>query len=102
MDFKVDDASKRGVLTLAGDLNIQEAARLKEHFVEALERVDHCVLNLDKVISVDITGIQLLYSACKTAAASNKQLTLEGECPAVFRKAVAAAGYAEHEWLCFG
>lgn len=102
MKFKVDKKKKSGILSLEGDLTIQRAADLKKALLNALKSADSCLLNFEQVTSIDLSGIQLLYSACQTASKSNKEISLDGDCPQVLQRAAEDAGYALQNWLCFG
>ncbi|MCP4754601.1 MAG: STAS domain-containing protein [Proteobacteria bacterium] len=102
MDFNVDESGSRGILSLEGDLTIQKAADLKKHLTDSLELTEHCILDLKQVTMVDLSCVQLFYSAYRTALSLNKRISLLGDCPEVFKRAIEEAGYSSHAWLCFG
>ncbi len=101
MDFRVDDEKKTGILRLKGDLTIQCALPLKDALADSLQYVDNCKLDLNDVTTIDISCIQVFYSAYKTALDSGKQFSLYGECSPLFYKIIETAGYSRLDWLCF-
>ncbi len=101
LDFTVNEDQKSGTLKLGEDLNIQRATYLKEAMSDALKYVDTCILDLEEVTSYDLSCIQVLYSAYKTAETTGKQITLSGKCPLVFSKAVADLGFSHLKWFDF-
>ena len=94
--------NKLGTLRFSGDLTIQDAVSIKETVLDALSKVDDCRLDFELVNMFDLSSIQILFAACKSAIAKKKKLELNGECPNVFRNAVIDAGFERLEWLCFG
>jgi anti-anti-sigma factor len=102
MDFLIEQEQGTGILVLDGDLTIQFAAELKKYLEDALELTNHCLLDLTKATSIDLSAIQLFYSAWKTAKTLNKKIELKGDCPLILKNAAADSGFADHDWLCFG
>ncbi|MBT1070532.1 hypothetical protein [Pelotalea chapellei] len=61
------------IVIASGDrLTIENAAEFARLIREALEVVQHVSVEFDEGVVLDITGIQILRSACKTAAARGK------------------------------
>ena len=96
IDFKVKQSDDKRILFINGELTIQNASELKRILIESIDNSEHVVLNLDNVTEVDLSCLQLLYSAHKTAAKSNRRFTLNNNCPEVFKKAVKDTGYLRH------
>ncbi|MBF0279433.1 MAG: STAS domain-containing protein [SAR324 cluster bacterium] len=98
-NFTIDEAGKRGVLKLEGELTMEQAVDIKETLLSALVQVEHLSLNLEEGTVFDLSFVQLLYSAYQTALSMNKSLTLRGACPADLKQIVKESGYNQHQWL---
>ncbi len=80
------------LLTIAGAMTIQRAAEIKGLLADALARSDRLAIDLDGVTEVDLSGLQLLCSAQRTASQSRKHVAFAGPTPEIFRRAAADAG----------
>lgn len=96
IDFKVEQSDDKRILLINGELTIQNASELKRILMESINNSEHVVLNLENVTEMDLSSLQLLYSAHRTAAKSNRRFTLSNNCPEVFKKAVKDTGYLRH------
>ncbi len=96
IDFKMEDSGNIGVLTMDGELTIQCADELKTVLIRSLDNVEHVVLNFKEVTEMDLSCLQLFCSACRTSAGLNKRLTLTGNHPEAFKRAIRNAGYSCH------
>ncbi|HDH11209.1 MAG TPA: anti-sigma factor antagonist [Nitrospirae bacterium] len=96
IDFKIEQSDDKRILTINGELTIQNADALQDILIHSLEYAEHLVLNLENVTDVDLSGLQLLFSACKTTMELKKDFTLNGNCPEVFKEAARDAGYSLH------
>jgi len=92
-DYKAEQTEDKTVLTLNGELTIQNAAVFRDVLLESLEKTGHLVLNLENVTEVDLSCLQLLCSAQMTTKEPDRRLTMDGGCPEAFRKAAAESGY---------
>ena len=81
------------VVVLDGALNIQRIGELKEAFAAAFTESDHVVLDLARGTEVDLSFLQLVCAAHKSASRTHKQLTLSGERPECLRQAIEEAGF---------
>ncbi len=95
MNFERDASGGQGTLTLAGELTIQSAGALRDTVLQAQAGVERLLVNLEGVTGVDISCLQVLCSAHHLSVSADKQLGFTGGIPAVFRQAVADAGYAK-------
>ena len=68
-------------VVLGGTLNIEAAAELRRVLGEALTEAPQVLLDTRQLEELDITILQTICSACKTAAASGRRLLAEGEFP---------------------
>ena len=84
---------KKGILTLKGELTIETAAELKTALQDAVNRCNAIEVAFKDVTAADLTCLQLLCSAHKSANKLKKSLTLHPEIPGNFRKTVFSLGF---------
>lgn len=79
--MKLRRSGKNGnrTLTMSGDLTIRHSARLKRVLIEELERTDNLRLRFGDVDEADITLLQLLCAAHKSAQEKNKNVAVYGK-----------------------
>ncbi len=73
--------------------NVGEFARLVREGLEASQQVS---VEFEPEIDIDITGIQVLCSACKTAAASGKTFSCSGPRSRALAEVIRACGAERH------
>ena len=78
---EVADDATTATVSLGGSLNIEAAAELRRVLGEALAEAPRILLDARQLEGLDITILQTICSACKTAAASGQLLLPEGEFP---------------------
>jgi anti-anti-sigma factor len=79
---------------LEGELTVANAAELKNLLLEALAaKGDHIEVNLEGVTGLDLSFMQMMCSAARTARNRNKELSLTGTKGGVLLQARKAAGY---------
>ena len=86
-------ASGPGELTLTGSLTVANAAAILKIIRETLAREDRLVIRVGEDAEVDVSFLQILCSAHRTAAELNKCLQLNTGEPGIFYNAARAAGY---------
>ncbi|MFQ5455661.1 MAG: STAS domain-containing protein [Nitrospirota bacterium] len=85
------------LVTLTGELTISYIDGLKESLVDILNKDTYqIVLDVEKVIDVDISCLQLLCSVHRTSNRMEKRLMLNGKSSEVFKRIVKDAGYSRH------
>lgn len=84
------------VLDVKGELTICFVGEFREALLDGLEKATGIMVNVEQVSSVDLTGLQLLCSAHRTASARNKSFTIAGRQNRVFAEAERLAGFARH------
>jgi anti-anti-sigma regulatory factor len=89
------------VITLTGELTIARAEALKATLSELLQGVADIRIRVADVSAVDLSCLQLLCSAHRTAAALGKALTLEGEIPPLMRQVMKLAGFTRQKGCSF-
>lgn len=82
-----------GTVVLKGSLNIQHASRLKEMLLESLGRVHRLLIHVEEIEEIDLSCLQTLCSAHRTAIRSAKEISLEGRWSEGFRSVVEKSGY---------
>ena len=91
MPFNREEKNGNAVFHIKGAMTIYEAVSIRDAFIESLEAFDGVILNLEEVTEIDISGIQLIISANKTAQKNNKAFTVSGLSDAVARACPAHA-----------
>ena len=86
-------------LALAGEQTIQRIAELKKQLLAALKEQDRMAINLQDVTRADLTFLQLLCSAHRTAQRSGKRLSVANLSAAVVT-AVTDAGFVRNNMAC--
>jgi anti-anti-sigma factor len=89
------------VVTLTGELTIARAEELKATLSELLQEVSNIRIRVADVSAVDLSCLQLLCSAHRTAAALGKALTLEGDMPPLLRQVMKLAGFTRRKGCSF-
>ena len=68
-------------VAVSGALTIERSGEFRQTLIDALSGAQRVVLNIEQLHDIDIPALQLICSACKTAAAANKILTFAGSPP---------------------
>lgn len=89
-----DDGS---IVIISGDrLTIEHAADFTMCFREALASSPSIAVEFTANVEMDVTALQILCSACKTAEQEGKVLTYQGAGIASLHQTVASAGAERH------
>jgi ABC-type transporter Mla MlaB component len=72
---------KTAVIKAAGRINIEMIAEMHHMLLVALCEAEKVQLDFQEVEEMDITALQILCSACKTAAVQKRPFTSLGELP---------------------
>lgn len=72
-------------VTISGALNIEAAAELHKALVEAMAEAPQVMLDLRQLEEMDMSILQTVCSACKTAAARKQSFLFIGELPACMK-----------------
>ena len=92
MRFTSND-NDTGTLRLEGDLTIERTTKLLEVLRHALAVSDRIVVEFGEVSTVDLSFLQLLCSAHRTAVAKGKQFFFAGDRPDFLSDAAEQAGF---------
>ncbi|TVM16884.1 hypothetical protein DPQ33_10750 [Oceanidesulfovibrio indonesiensis] len=82
-------------VALTGRLTIERAAEIKEMFAQALDAGDDVTVDLSRVEDADVTFLQVLWAAYKSAGQRGVRISLSGEIPEGLKEAAARAGLAD-------
>ncbi len=80
-------------ISLDGELTLPHAADMKSLFVKALIDADVVTVKFGEVQDADLSLLQLLCSAHRSAVRLKKQVQFEGAFPKVFQEAARAGGF---------
>jgi ABC-type transporter Mla MlaB component len=92
-DFRVIGPDKGRELTLAGSLTIENASAIRKKLITALMREDSLRVCIEADAAVDVSFLQLLCSAHRTASKLGKSFALGQAASGGFLAAVESAGY---------
>jgi len=84
------------VLRVAGELTIPYAGQFRGALLDALDGAGRVIVSLEGVTAMDITGLQLLCSAHRTATAREKGFGIEGTTNPAVTQAAGLAGFRRH------
>jgi len=88
------------ILITSGDrLTIENAADFMLLLREGLDESPFVSLALEEGVEIDITGLQLICSACRTAVARDKTFSSHGPLPQSLEKVIVASG-AQRNAVC--
>lgn len=81
------------ILALSGALTVEHAEEARQALLAALEQAKLLTLDCTGVTAIDLSGLQLLCSAHRTASLGQRQLHLASPLPQPLRQACCAAGF---------
>lgn len=99
MPFKTEIKEGKGIITVEHSLSVYDVVELRRAIVEYIESAVGVRIDLKGVDECDAAGVQLLYSAQKTAKTENKDIRILGISPAlrrIFEKAGVDLEYFEN------
>ena len=95
MAVRFDRSEGRDVIRLEGEIGIADAAQLQEVLLEALRPGTGARIALEKASSLDVTAVQLLWTAARAAEATGTSLALEGTFPEKLLAPLREAGFEQ-------
>ena len=93
MEHALKESTHGTTLTLGGELTLVHANELKATLTASLRSGGSVAVRLEEVTDMDLSCLQLLYSARRTAAGSGQHFTLDAENSELFRRTAAEAGF---------
>jgi ABC-type transporter Mla MlaB component len=94
MELIIDKKTKSGTLILKDDLTINRITSIRDEIIKALTKVKSLVVDAEQAAAVDLTFLQLMCSAHRTATVQNKALSLSGKINPFIKKAIQENSYA--------
>ncbi len=82
-----------GRLVLKGELTLENIRPLYEDMKDILEKANHLVVDVSEASDADLSFLQLLCSAHRTAMKTGKTLAFAEIIPDIVKKAMADNGY---------
>ncbi len=92
--FQDQPFGKQGTITLEGDLTVNRAEELRMLLIKALIDADRVHIDFGAVHDADLSCLQLLCSAHRSAGRMKRSLSLSGNWPQPVEKTIRAGGYA--------
>ena len=84
------------IITSGDRLTIENAAVFLRIVREALETSNNVAIEFEPSVEIDITGVQILCSACKSAAVSGKTFSFHPPRPQALEDIVTSCGAERH------
>lgn len=84
MQFTIDEGRGEGILEFRGDLTIQNISACKAGMQNSLGQVQRLIISQKDVTAIDISFLQLLLAADKSATEHGKEICLLGGVPDTF------------------
>jgi anti-anti-sigma regulatory factor len=94
MSATFKQSGNSGVLTLEGELTLPHAEELRKALLSAILAAADVSIGFGSVQEVDVSCLQLVCSAHRSAFRLKKRVSLGGSLPPVVKEAAEAAGYA--------
>lgn len=91
--MKVTTREGKSFLKLDGEVNVSHATDLKDALIQSLEKAETVEINLNDVTGIDLSCLQLLCSAHRTAAKEGKTLTIKDPSLPMYIEARKNAGF---------
>jgi ABC-type transporter Mla MlaB component len=82
------------IVLLEGELTLQQASEIRTAFIKALVESDNVLVRFGNVRELDLSCLQLLCSAHRSAARLKKRVRFEGDIPRKLSDAADTAGYS--------
>jgi anti-anti-sigma regulatory factor len=80
------------IITSGARLTIENAAEFSRIIREALEASKNVALEFEPAVEIDITGLQILCSACKSAASGGNSFSCHGPQPQALADIIISSG----------
>lgn len=85
------------IIVTSGDrLTIENAAEFSRIIREAFEASKSIAIEFEPAVEIDITGIQIICSACKSAALSGNTFSYHGKRPQALADIISSSGAERH------
>ena len=92
--FREKDDDERGRLVLEGELTLEHVRQLHEELRSSMENVRKLDVDISGVVEADLSFLQLLCSAHRTAVKTGKTLNFVKDIPESVRQVMENNGYS--------
>lgn len=92
MSFRTADSEGSGRLLLRGNLTIEHAGEIKKELLSAFEQTDRLVLAIESNVIADLSFLQLLCAAHRTACKEKKTFEVDSSAASTIRGLMQEAG----------
>lgn len=93
MVVRFEQTDGKGVITLEGEITLPHAEELRSALIKAIIDSDEVAVVMENLEDIDLSCLQLLCSAHRSAARLNKPVVFSGSLPKVFKDMMSAAGF---------
>lgn len=90
-------SKNKGVITLEGELTLPHAAEMRKTFLKALLDSDDVSIAFGNVQDADLSCLQLLCCAHRSAVRLKKRVRFAGALPRIFEDLAKAAGFSRQQ-----
>jgi anti-anti-sigma regulatory factor len=97
MNPEIAELKDHEIIKLAGELTIERAEELRKMLGDKLERTERLFLSFAEVTEVDVSFLQLLCSAHRTALKVQKCFWIDKDRPEALRSAIKEAGFVREQ-----
>ena len=94
MSFRITASEGSGRLAMGGSLTVENAAGIREEIIRAFRESDRVVLEIAEDVVADVSFLQILCSAYRTAFIEKKTFEVDWSAAPGVRLLLAAAGYS--------
>ncbi|HSQ78774.1 MAG TPA: STAS domain-containing protein [Nitrospirota bacterium] len=94
LTFRDQQSGKQGNITLDGNLTVSQAGEVRMLLIKALIDAEQVRVDFGSVTDIDLSCLQLLCSAHRSASRMKKSVSLSDDWPELFKKTVEEAGYS--------
>jgi anti-anti-sigma regulatory factor len=94
MGATVRQSGDTRIVLLEGDLALPQAPEIRTAFMKALVEADDVLIRFENIRELDLSCLQLLCSAHRSAARLKKRLRFEGGVPKILSDVADTAGYS--------
>lgn len=82
------------VVTFEGSQTIEKSEKIKNILIDAIKgKKKEIFINISKIEKIDLSFLQLLYSASLEAISKKKKISISGDIPSYFRDMVRLSGF---------
>ncbi len=99
--FTIEPAGTQGEFIMSGALTIDNAAAIRARLIDIFKKTDRIAVSINEESEIDVSFLQLLCSAHRTAMESEKSFVLDGAKSKSLIHVAEEAGYARKTGCSF-